>query len=94
MVFYLVVVLSNLSIDCKKKERLGLLYRDGKSYAQGGSQESYDHDYPHLGEGKVIPHGIFDLQKNTGFITIGNSSETATFIVDTTTCVGGGLVLV
>jgi hypothetical protein len=86
VIFDLVLIMSLqspiLSIDCKKKERLGLLYRDGKSYAQGGSQESYDHDYPHLGEGKVIPQGIFDLQKNLGFITIGNSSETAIFIVD------------
>lgn len=70
-----------LSIDCKKKERLGTLYREGKSYCQT-PQEAYDHDYAHLGEGKVIPHGIYDLQKNLGFISIGNSSETATFIVD------------
>ncbi len=70
-----------LSIDCKKKELLGTLYRDGKSYSQT-PQEAYDHDYPHLGKGKVIPHGIYDLQKNIGFVTIGSSSETATFIVD------------
>lgn len=70
-----------LSIDCKKKELLGTLYREGKSYSQT-PQASYDHDYAHLGEGKVIPHGIYDLQKNLGFITIGNSSETAAFIVD------------
>lgn len=70
-----------LSIDCKKKELLGTLYRDGKSYSQA-AQEAYDHDYAHLGKGKVIPHGIFDLQKNIGFMTIGNSSETAAFIVD------------
>ena len=86
IIFNLVLIMSLqspvLSIDCKKKERLGTLYRDGKSYSQGGSQESYDHDYSHLGEGKVIPHGIFDLQKNLGFITIGSSSETAAFIVD------------
>ena len=70
-----------LSIDCKKKELLGTLYRDGKSYSQG-DKEAYDHDYSHLGEGKVIPHGIYDFQKNIGFITIGTSSETAAFIVD------------
>jgi hypothetical protein len=35
-----------------------------------------------LGKGKIIPHGIYDLQHNQGFITIGNSSETAGFIVD------------
>jgi hypothetical protein len=71
-----------LSIDCKKKERLGTLYREGKSYSQGGYQEAYDHDYSYLGKGKVIPHGILDIQKNLGFMTIGNSSETAAFIVD------------
>lgn len=85
IIFNLVLLMSIkspiLSIDCKKKELLGTLYRDGKSYSQG-DKEAYDHDYTHLGEGKVIPHGIYDVQKNIGFITIGSSSETATFIVD------------
>lgn len=70
-----------LSIDCKKKERLGTLYREGKSYCIGQKQ-AFDHDYSHLGEGKIVPHGIFDLQQNKGYISIGNSSETAHFIVD------------
>jgi hypothetical protein len=70
-----------LSIDCKKKERLGTIYREGKSYCQEQKQ-AHDHDYSHLGDGKVIPHGIYDLQRNCAFITIGNSSETALFIAD------------
>ena len=49
-----------VSIDCKKKERLGNLYRDGKCYCTKAIQV-YDHDYEHLSEGKVIPHGIYDL---------------------------------
>lgn len=85
IIFHLVLIMCVkspvLSIDCKKKELLGTLYRDGKSYAQT-PQEAFDHDYTHLGEGKVIPHGIYDLQKNIGFVTLGNSSETAAFIVD------------
>ena len=85
IIFDLVCIMSLkspvLSIDCKKKERLGTLYREGKTYGQA-PKEAYDHDYSHLGEGKIIPHGIFDLQKNIGFITIGSSSETAAFIVD------------
>jgi hypothetical protein len=85
IIFNLVLVMSLqspiLSIDCKKKELLGTLYRDGKSYCQT-AHEAYDHDYPHLGKGKIVPHGIFDMQKNIGFVSIGNSSETATFIVD------------
>lgn len=70
-----------LSIDCKKKERLGNLYRDGKCYTTAPIKV-YDHDYNSLSEGKVIPHGIYDLQANKGYISIGNSSETAEFIAD------------
>lgn len=70
-----------ISIDCKKKERLGQLYRDGKCYTQA-PLEVFDHDYEHLSEGKIIPHGIYDLQANEGYISIGNSAETAAFIVD------------
>ena len=70
-----------LSIDCKKKERLGNLYRNGKCYCTQ-AVKVYDHDYEHLSEGKVIPHGIYDLQANQGYISIGGSSETADFVVD------------
>ena len=70
-----------ISIDCKKKEVLGKLYRQGKSY-QHGQVEVYDHDYSYLATGKVIPHGIYDLKRNEGYITIGTSHETAAFIAD------------
>ena len=70
-----------ISIDCKKKERIGNLYRDGKCYSNK-ALKVYDHDYQHLSQGKVIPHGIYDLQQNTGYLSIGNSSETAEFIKD------------
>lgn len=85
IIFHLVTIMSLdspvISIDCKKKERLGNLYREGKSYATG-AVEVFDHDYHHLGEGAVIPHGIFDIQNNEGYMTIGSSHETATFIAD------------
>ena len=51
-----------LSIDFTKKERLGTLYREGKSYCTG-QKEAYDHDYSYLGEGRIIPHGTHDLQR-------------------------------
>lgn len=68
-----------ISIDCKKKERLGNLYRAGQCFTTG-QIEVYDHDYDHLATGKVIPHGIYDLQRNEGFMTLGTSHETAAFI--------------
>lgn len=70
-----------ISIDCKKKERIGNLYREGKCYSQA-SIKVYDHDYDHLASGKVIPHAIYDLLRNEGYISLGNSHETAAFIAD------------
>lgn len=70
-----------LSIDCKKKERLGNLYRNGKCFCTQAIKV-FDHDYEHLSQGKVIPHGIYDIQANKGYISIGGSSETADFILD------------
>jgi Rhodopirellula transposase DDE domain len=70
-----------ISIDCKKKEVLGNLYRQGKCFMKG-QIEVFDHDYSHLSTGKVIPHGIYDLQRNEGFVTIGTSHETAAFVAE------------
>ena len=85
IIFTLVAIMSTespiLSIDCKKKERLGLLHRAGRCYSQQ-PVKVYDHDYEHLSEGKVIPHGIYDLQRQQAYISVGESHETAEFIVD------------
>ena len=85
IIFSLVLAMSVnspiISIDCKKKERLGNLYRAGKCIMQG-QVEVFDHDYDYLSTGKVIPHGIYDMQRNEGFITIGTSHETASFIAE------------
>jgi len=70
-----------ISIDTKKKERLGNLYRAGKCFCTEPIKV-FDHDYPHLAQGKIIPHGIYDLKANKGFISIGTSAETAAFIAD------------
>ena len=70
-----------ISIDCKKKEKLGNLYRGGRCFATQ-TLNVYDHDYEHLSKGKVIPHGLYDMQVNKCYISVGGSSETADFIVD------------
>lgn len=70
-----------ISIDCKKKEHLGTLYREGKLYCSK-TLKVLDHDYSYLAGSKVIPHGIYDLSANKGYISIGSSHETADFITD------------
>lgn len=72
-----------LSVDTKKKEFLGGLYRDGKLYSHDGEPlRRFDHDFAHLADGRVTPHGIFDLVLNKGFITLGTSAETPAFVAE------------
>src|SRR6266849_2259359 len=54
-----------ISMDTKKRELLGLFYRDGKLYIQE-TLRVYDHDFPSFGCGVVIPHGLYDLKRNLG----------------------------
>ncbi len=79
-----------LSVDTKKKESLGGLHRTGQLYSQGEALKRYDHAFPYLASGKIIPHGIYDLQTNCAFVTLGNSRETPQFIGASLT---GGIIV-
>ena len=69
-----------ISIDTKKKELIGgNLHRNGSVYCTQAIEAS-DHDYSHLADLKIAPHGIYDVKKNKAYINIGVSSETAEFI--------------
>jgi len=70
-----------LSIDTKKKEFIGQLYRAGKSYCQA-PVKVYDHDFPSLAQGVIVPHGIYDIVKNKGYLSLGMSKDTSEFLCD------------
>ena len=70
-----------ISIDVKKKEFIGNFYRDGKVYCNQ-TVKVYDHDFNSFAEGVVIPHGIYDLKRNEGYITLGTSKDTSEFCCD------------
>lgn len=70
-----------VSVDAKKRELIGDLFRAGEVYSKE-EVASYDHDFPHLASGVAIPHGIFDLKKNKAHINIGTSHETSEFACD------------
>jgi len=62
---------------------LGALTRNAAVLTKGGRAVAvFDHDYPYLGVGKAIPHGIYDVKLNEGYLSLGNSHETAEFVVD------------
>ena len=70
-----------ISIDTKKKEYLGNFYRAGRLYTRA-PLPVYDHDFTSFAEGVVIPHGIYDLRRNTGYINLGTSKDTSAFACD------------
>lgn len=70
-----------LSIDTKKKECLGTLYRDGQVYCQE-ALKAFDHDFASLAQGVIIPHGIYDLGLNHGWLHLGLSHDTTAFACD------------
>jgi hypothetical protein len=60
---------------------IGNLYRPGTLYTRE-TVETLDHDFPSLAEGVVIPHGLYDLKHNQGYITLGTSHDTSAFACD------------
>ena len=43
---------------------------------------TFDHDWPSLATGVAIPHGLYDLKRNHGFVTLGTSHDTSEFACD------------
>ena len=69
------------SVDTKAKERLGQLFREGRSWCSE-APVAFDHDFPSWAEGVLIPHGIFDPVRNRGHINLGLSHDTSEFARD------------
>ena len=65
----------------QKKELIGNFSRPGTLYTQAPVQ-TLDHDFPSLAEGVVIPHGLYDLKQNQGYVTLGTSHDTSAFACD------------
>ena len=71
-----------ISVDTKKKERVGNFKNPGKTWRpRGKPHEVLVHDFPDLGEGTAIPYGAYDLERNQGFVNVGMSHDTAEFSV-------------
>jgi hypothetical protein len=70
-----------VSMDTKKKENLGNFYRDGRLYTLE-ELRVYDHDFNSFSDGLIIPHSLYDVQLNIGYIQIGTSHDTSEFACD------------
>jgi hypothetical protein len=72
------LVVSGVAVS---QELLGTLHRSGPGYSTA-QQRVYDHDYRHLASGLLVPHGIYDVVANHGFIILGTSHDTSAFACD------------
>ena len=72
-----------ISIDAKKKELVGNFKNNGRAYAlKRRPIKVLDHDFPLEALGKVTPYGIYDINKNAGFVNLGISKDTPEFAVE------------
>ena len=66
-----------ISVDTKKKERIGLYANGGREMAAG---QGADRD---LGEfAKATPYGVYDVSNDEGRGSVGDTSDTAEFAVE------------
>jgi len=70
-----------ISIDTKKKEQLGNFHRAGKTFT-AETVETFDHDFGSAGQGKLIPHGIYDLINQQAHIHLNTSHDTSELCCD------------
>jgi transposase len=71
-----------ISVDTKKKEVLGKLKNDGKTYRkQNNPIQVATHDFPSKELGKAVPYGVYDILNDEAGVTVGISHDTAAFAV-------------
>jgi hypothetical protein len=75
-----------ISVDTKKKELIGNYANGGKEWEpQGEPTRTNVHDFkdPALGEfAKAIPYGVYDVGNDEGWVSVGDSADTAEFAVE------------
>lgn len=72
-----------ISVDTKKKERIGDFKNGGRELRPKGDPEKvriYDFEIPELG--KVAPYGVYDQTCNAGWVNVGTDHDTAAFAVE------------
>lgn len=73
-----------ISVDAKKKELVGSYKNSGRELrAQGDPEDVNVYDFVDKKKGKVAPYGVYDLQKNEAWVSVGISHDTAEFAVET-----------
>jgi len=69
-----------ISVDAKKRELVGNFKNAGRVWRQQ-PLDVLETDFRSEAKGIALPYGIYDLTRNTGYVVVGVSHETAQFAV-------------
>ena len=73
-----------ISVDTKKKELVGDFKNGGRELRPKGQPEKVRvHDFIDPELGRATPYGIYDLGRNSGWVSVGMDHDTAEFAVET-----------
>jgi hypothetical protein len=72
-----------ISVDTKKKERVGNFKNNGQKWRKRGQPLKVNvYEFPSLAEGTAIPYGAYDIHRNEGMVNVGTTHDTAEFAVE------------
>jgi hypothetical protein len=72
-----------ISVDTKKKELIGNFKNNGgECRRKGDPRKVLGHDFPLSELGKIAPYGIYNLNRNIGFVNLGTSHDTSEFAAE------------
>jgi hypothetical protein len=69
-----------ISVDTKKKELIGDFKNAGRDWCQAPEVVNV-HDFPSEAVGRAVPYGVYELQRNRGYVCVGTSADTPEFAV-------------
>jgi transposase len=73
-----------ISMDTKKKELVGNFRNNGRELRPAGEPEKVlVHDFVDPKLGRATPYGIYDIGRNSGWVSVGMDHDTAEFAVET-----------
>ncbi|MBL8220438.1 MAG: ISAzo13 family transposase [Bryobacterales bacterium] len=73
-----------ISVDTKKKELVGDFKNGGRELRPKGQPELVRvHDFADKELGRATPYGVYDLGRNSGWVSVGMDHDTAEFAVET-----------
>ncbi|KAA6311935.1 hypothetical protein EZS27_037039, partial [termite gut metagenome] len=73
-----------ISVDCKKKELIGNYKNQGREWEEEKhARQVKVYDFIDKTSGKAVPYGVYDMAQNQAWVSVGISSDTAAFAVNT-----------